>query len=296
MQIRFLTCDVFTETQFGGNQLAVVPDGSGLTGAQMQAIAREFNYSETTFVLPPKDPANTAHVRIFTPMAELPFAGHPNVGTAVILAQLGLTGDAETTIFEEGAGLVPIDLIRTPDGTVTGATLTAPVVPVIGPTVPTAPVVAAVGLAAGDVKTDRHGPVVVSAGVEFLFTELTDPAALARSRPGARGPDLEGLNMTGTFFYTASKDDGVDIRARMFAPEHNIPEDPATGSAAAALAGLLGSFETEDGAFTWIIDQGVEMGRPSRLTAKAFRENGRVVKVTVGGTAVPVAEGTLTLR
>lgn len=296
MQIRFLTCDVFTETQFGGNQLAVIPDGSGLTGAQMQAIAREFNYSETTFVLPPKDAANTAHVRIFTPMAELPFAGHPNVGTAVILAQLGLTGDAETITFEEGAGLVPIDLIRTAGGDVTGATLTAPVVPVIGPTVPTEPVVAAVGLDAEDVKTDRHGAVVVSAGVEFLFTELTDPGALARARPGARGPDLDGLNMTGTFFYTASEDDGVDIRARMFAPEHNIPEDPATGSAAAALAGLLGSFETADGAFSWIIDQGVEMGRPSRLTAKAFRENGKVVKVTVGGTAVPVAEGTLTLR
>ncbi|MFZ5609920.1 MAG: PhzF family phenazine biosynthesis protein [Pseudomonadota bacterium] len=291
MPIDYVTCDVFTHAPFGGNPLAVVLDAQGLRDDEMQAIAREFNYSETTFVLPPQNPSHAARVRIFTPVAELPFAGHPNVGTAVVLAQLGRLGDAEDVVFEEKAGLVPMHITR--DGArVVGATLTAPVAPQLGAEVAASEIAQALGLPTAAVSTRRHPPRLASAGVFFLIAELADLQALgaAQMPPSSFMSESES---TGLFLYAATAGE-ADFRARMFAPGHGVPEDPATGSAVAALAGLLGLLAEGEGTYAWTIDQGVEMGRPSRLNATATRDHGGVHKITVGGGAVVMMHGRIT--
>lgn len=285
MRYRFLTCDVFTDRRFGGNQLAVLPEAEGLSAAQMQAVAAEFNYSETTFVLPPADPTHLARLRIFTPKAEIPFAGHPTVGTALALVWLGRAPETGEIVLEEPAGSVPVRL--TPGS----AELTAPAAPEHGPMLPTAPLAAALGLDEGDVL-DRDGlPCVASAGTDFLFVELASRAALARARIAGNPPEPGGK---GVFLFTRQgTDPGFDLHARMFAPAFGIAEDPATGSAAAALAGFLaGRPNVADGWHGWRIAQGLEMGRPSRIKARALRQDGRVAEVRVGGKAVPVVEGT----
>src|SRR5205814_2688860 len=167
MRVPFQTVDVFTDRKFGGNPLAVIPDAQGLSGEQMQSIAAEFNLAETTFVLPPRDPAHTAQVRIFTPKSELPFAGHPNVGTAFVLARMGRT-TGDRLVFEEAAGLVPLDLTRE-NGTVVAARLAAPRPLTLGETVAPEIVTQAVGLRAGDIVGT---PVIASTGNNFLFAEL----------------------------------------------------------------------------------------------------------------------------
>src|SRR5260221_5987811 len=248
MQVDFVTVDVFTDRRFGGNPLAVVLNADGLAVAQMQAIAGEFNLSETTFVLPPKAPEHTAEVRIFTRKAELPFAGHPNVGTAFVLAGLGqvygrLTGDPLT--FEEKAGLVPLALLKQA-GAIVGARLTAPRPLSRGEDVAIDIVAAACGSAVDDIETRHHSPCVASCGTAFIFTELKTERALAAAQPRseifARHFPVDGA--TGIHLYLPDGKGGVDIRARMFAPLHGVPEDPATGSANVALVGLLASRHT----------------------------------------------------
>ena len=292
MRYRYFICDVFTEARFGGNQLAVLPDAQGLTTDQMQQIAREFNFSETTFVLPP-EAGNTRRVRIFTPSVEIPFAGHPNVGTAFVLATDGAFGSIDSSIevtFEEGAGLVPIVIRgRKP----MWCELAAPSDLSLGKTLPTDAVAAAVSLAADDIVGETHAPQVASVGLPFIFAELRDRGALERARP-----DLDKLNelrshgvMPDVHLYLHS-DDEFDIRSRMFAPLDGVPEDPATGSANCALAGLLSHYdEASDGSFRWRIAQGVEMGRPSLLEARAEKSGGVVVGCWVGGASVLVSEG-----
>ncbi|WP_315833449.1 PhzF family phenazine biosynthesis protein [Bradyrhizobium prioriisuperbiae] len=298
--LNFTTLDVFTTDQFKGNPLAVVRDAVGLSTAQMQAIAAEFNLSETTFVLPPRDPANTAEVRIFTPRAEMPFAGHPNVGTAFVLGRAGescgrpIAGDR--LIFEEKAGLVPIDLIR--DGaTVAGAQLAAPQTLTIGKEIAPLAIAEACALPLEAIELANHRPCVASCGAGFMFAEVRDLAALAAATPRidafhrhvTTGP-------TGVFLYVRVGDGDVDIRCRMFAPRHGIHEDPATGSANVALAGLLAQLRPEaDLALSLTIIQGVEMGRPSRLEAQAIKQDGRVTQTSIGGRCVPVMTGTLQL-
>jgi trans-2,3-dihydro-3-hydroxyanthranilate isomerase len=293
MRYRFVTCDVFTDRRFGGNQLAVLPEAEGLSPAQMQSIAAEFNYSETTFVLPPTEPAHLARVWIFTPKAEIPFAGHPTVGTALALAWLGHAPAEGEIVLEEGAGPVPVRITADGQGGAVAAEFAAPVAPSHGPATPAEPIAAALGLSTADLVTDGGLPCVASCGTPFLVVELASRGALARARLDAAAGLPDGGN--GVFlFIREAGDASADFRARMFAPKHGIPEDPATGSAAAAFAGFLGGRpELADGWRRWRIAQGLEMGRPSLIEASAHRRGGRVVEVRVGGKAVPVAEGTI---
>jgi trans-2,3-dihydro-3-hydroxyanthranilate isomerase len=293
MRYRYLTCDVFTDRRFGGNQLAVVPDAEGLDTSRMQRLAAEFNYSETTFVLPPRDPANLARVRIFTPRAEMPFAGHPTVGTALALGWLGRLPPAGGFVFEMEAGLVPVTV---GDGTggAPRAEFAAPRRPWSGPALAPGAVAGALGLEPGDLVADNGLPCAASCGAPFLIVELAGLASLARARV-ATTAGLPEVAAEGVFLFTRDGADGeAELRARMFAPAHGIPEDPATGSAAAALAGFLaGRPGLADGWHAWRIAQGVEMGRPSQIATRARREAGEVVDVRVAGGAVPVAEGTV---
>ena len=298
MRYRYYTCDVFTETRFGGNPLAVLPQADGLTQQQMQQIAREFNFSETTFVFPPKA-GQTRHVRIFTPAREIPFAGHPNVGTAFVLASTGALGEIRSSLtvtFEEEAGLVPIT-VYAEQGKVVRCELAAPQVVSVGRSIAPELVAAAVSLTSADIVTATHPPQVASVGLPFLITELKDRSALERARADASafGALLAEDIRPSLHFYTHAKD-GFDLRARMFAPLSGVPEDPATGSANCALAGLLAHCAAQaSGSFTWRIAQGVEMGRPSTLIARAEKKAGVVQTTWVGGAAVLVSEGTLHL-
>ena len=300
----YVTVDVFSERAFAGNPLAVVTDARGLGPEQMQAIAAEFGYSETTFVLPPEDPAHTAHVRIFTPRREIPFAGHPNVGTAFVVGRLAERSGrplGSTLLFEEGAGLVPVDLLRDGAGGVTGAVLTAPQPLTLGRTVPAGVVAECVGLPPGAVLTDRHEPVVASVGLPFVVAEVAIDAI------GAARPDLAAFTAavrhhpsdTGwfsLFLYArvAPPADGADLRARMFSPLGGIMEDPATGSANGALIASLTHLEPgPDARLALEVRQGVEMGRPSLLSLSAEKRADVVTRVRVGGRCAPVTEGTL---
>jgi len=293
----FVTVDVFTETRFGGNPLAVVPDAAGLTDAQMQAIAREFNLSETTFVLPPDNPMHHARVRIFTPATELPFAGHPNVGTGFVLATRD-PDPPEHYTFEERAGLVRVHVLRDADRVITGARVAAPVPLSLGATVPVGVVAACAGLRDDDVVVVGHHPVVASVGTEFVIAELAGLDALSRASPDigafrSAASSVPGMQLRFALHLYARTPDG--LRARMFAPLGGVLEDPATGSANAALAALLTHLDPGDDINRqYHIEQGVEMGRPSVILAGG-RKTGGAVTATVAGGCVPVMKGTLTV-
>jgi trans-2,3-dihydro-3-hydroxyanthranilate isomerase len=296
MQLAFVTVDVFTDRRFGGNPLAVVPDAAGLGTAQMQAIANEFNLSETTFVLPPKDPAHSAEVRIFTPKFELPFAGHPNVGTAFVVGRHGHPHDP--LVFEEKAGLVPVALLRE-GGSIVGARLTAPQPLAVGGEIAVETVAAACSLTIDDIEARNHKPCVAGCGTRFMFAEVKTRQALERAQPRgdifAASFPIEGT--TGIHLYWRDGADGIDVRTRMFAPLHGVPEDPATGSANVALVGLLASLRPErDFSLHIRIAQGVEMGRPSLLEASAEKRGGAVTETRIGGRCVPVMSGTIEVR
>ena len=301
MKLNFVTVDVFTGTQFAGNPLGVVLNAKGLTGGQMQAIAAEFNLAETTFVLPPKDPANTAEVRIFTPRYEMPFAGHPNVGTAFALARAGTSYgravDGKSVTFEEKAGIVPISLLKDAE-TVTGARLASPQLLTVGAEISAELIASACALSVDDIETKNHRPIIASCGAPFVLAELKDRARLAAAsaRSDVFTREISRLPVTSIFIYAQVAEDGLDIRARMFAPHHGIPEDPATGSANVALIGLLAKLRGEsDLRISRTIAQGVEMGRPSLLQAEAEKHNGIVTATYIGGRCVPVMSGTLEL-
>jgi trans-2,3-dihydro-3-hydroxyanthranilate isomerase len=293
MRYRYYICDVFTDTRFGGNQLAVLPEAQGLSDRQMQQVAREFNFSESAFVLP-AERGHARRVRIFTPTAEVPFAGHPNIGTAFVLATMGALGPIDSSItvtFEEKAGQVPITIHRRQE--TLWCQLSAPERLSLGKTVAAEVLASAVSLAPEDVVITTHQPQVASVGLPFLVTELRDRSALARARVNGQGFDAlvaRGV-VPDVHLYTRSGDE-FDIRARMFAPFDGVPEDPATGSANCALAGLLSHYgPATDGTTSWRIAQGVEMGRPSVLEASAEKRGGVVVATRVGGASVLVSEG-----
>jgi trans-2,3-dihydro-3-hydroxyanthranilate isomerase len=284
----FVTVDVFTDTRFGGNPLAVFPDARGMSDADMQALAAEFNLSETTFVLPPADPANTARVRIFNRRAEMPFAGHPNVGTGWVLAKQGRAKDGKLR-FEEIAGLVEIEA----GGTIT---IAAPQPLSLGPEMPVELVAACAGLAPGEVLTTAHRPVSASVGNSFVIAEVTGEALtratpdIGQFREAAKSYTAMGPNRLPLYLYAH---DGERIRTRMFSPLSGTVEDPATGSAATPLAALLLSLSPA-AVGTYDIVQGVEMGRPSRLSCSAHRAADGI-RAKVGGGCVPVLEGTVEL-
>jgi trans-2,3-dihydro-3-hydroxyanthranilate isomerase len=302
MKYQYYICDVFTETRFGGNQLAVLPKAEGLTPDQMQQIAREFNFSESTFVFP-ASAGHTRRVRIFTPASEIPFAGHPNVGTAFVLASVGELGEIKsphTVVFEEDAGLVSVT-IHAAEGRIASCELAAPQPLSFGKTVEPDVVASAVSVKRDDIVTDTHAPQICSVGLPFVFTELRDRAALERARINMSGfetlRDL-GVNPQLYFYVRANESEqdrhGFDIRARMFAPLSGVSEDPATGSANCALGGLLAHHEqVTSGMLSWRIAQGVEMGRPSTLVARAEKKEGEVTGTWIGGAAVLVSEGTI---
>ena len=295
MRLRYFTCDVFTDTRFGGNQLAVLPEAESLSDEQMRQVAREFAYSETTFVLPPRA-GHDRRVRIFTPGGEVPFAGHPNIGTAFVLATMGALGPLEEpreVVFEEEAGLVPV-AVRRLSGDRIWCELTAPQALTLGATVPMASAAAAACLTEADIVTTAHAPLVASVGLPFVMAELTGREALARARPDLAVFEAlvaGGMEEPMLHLYVRSGDE-FDIRARMFSPLDGIPEDAATGSANCALAGLLAHLDgAVDAELTWRIAQGVEMGRPSVLEARAEKRAGAVERVRIGGESVLVCEG-----
>jgi trans-2,3-dihydro-3-hydroxyanthranilate isomerase len=294
MQLTYHTVDVFTRTRFGGNPLAVVLDADVLTTEQMQAVAREFNYSETSFVRRPADDRHTAEVRIFTPTIEVPFAGHPNVGTAYVLASLEEADRSEEFVFEETAGLVRARVVCD-QGRVDEIQLTAPQKLSVGRTFETEDVAECLSLAATDIATGLHPPRIVSVGLPFVVAEIASREALARAKPKeeafARILPADGLDAIYLYCRALDERDGsVDFTARMFAPFDGLPEDPATGSATAATCALIASLErTPDRRFQ--IVQGIDMGRPSLLMAEVHSDG----TVHIGGSCVSVMTGTLTV-
>ena len=300
---RYHILDVFTEQPLAGNPLAVVLDGEGLTSEQMQAIAREFNLSETVFVQEPRDPVNTAAVRIFTPASELPFAGHPTVGTAALIAQTRagdlLSGRDIAVVLEEGVGPVHCT-VRARKGRALRASFQLPRLPEeAGIAPPRDAIAAALGLAPEDIGFDRHAPSVFSAGVLFTFAPLASLDAMRRARPQ---PELferafAGLGRGAVWLYTRETEQETShVHARMFAPKLGVAEDPATGSALAAFAGVAMRFERpEDGEHLLIVEQGFEMGRPSLMTLEMGVRGGRLAGASIGGGVVSVMQGTLDL-
>jgi len=299
MRLRFFTLDVFTTRRFAGNPLAVVLGADKLDGATMQTIAREFNLSETVFALEPRDPVNTARLRIFTPLRELPFAGHPTIGAAVLLALQRapdmLARNGVVIALEEEIGLVRCEVVKDASGAVL-ARFAAPRLPVRGERTPDVePLALALGLSAEDIGFGRHIPSSFSAGVELLFVPIRSRAALDRARPDfAAFPAIMG-EAVGAYLYTSeTAEPSSAVSARMFANGVGIGEDPATGAAAAAFAGVAHAFEApEDGEHEFVIEQGYAMGRPSRIVLGSRIEAGRLAAVSVAGHAVEVQRGEL---
>ena len=277
--VDYLVYDVFTDTPFGGNQLAVFPNASALPEDQLQSITAEFNFSEVTFVYPPKDPAHTARVRIFTPTSEVPFAGHPTIGTAIALHNLGIIGDM---MLELGVGPLPCTF----EGDKAAFKTSVPLETLATPD--PALVAAALGLSSEQIRLDVHVPTQCSLGLPFVIAQLVDRAALTACRPVTdkirEGAQKHPAGMDFAIFAYVTGPDHID--ARMFAPLDNIPEDPATGSASAALGALLfGTYGTQQ---SLSIAQGEDMGRTSQIGVVAD-ETG----VTVSGHAVQTMRGTL---
>jgi len=297
MKRHFYTLDVFTERPLAGNALAVVLDGGGLDASRMQAIAREFNLSETTFLLEPGDPVNTAALRIFTPARELPFAGHPTIGSAIMVAVTRapemLDRDDLQIVLEEAVGPVRCDVRRKGDAYF--ASFALPTLPFTLPDTPsTADAAAALGLALSDIGFDRHRLSRYSCGTPYTFVPIAGLEAIAQA-----APDIARFRQTfgemGVFLYTRQTVNAENaVHARMFAPQFGIIEDPATGSAAAAFAGVAREFEApEDGMHAITIEQGFEMGRPSFIHLTMEIAGGRLIAGEIGGSAVIISQGTI---
>ncbi|HEV2574177.1 PhzF family phenazine biosynthesis protein [Methylocella sp. CPCC 101449] len=301
MRRKFQTLDVFTERRFGGNPLAVVIDSEGLSGDDMQRIAREFNLSETIFLLEARDPVNTARVRIFTPGAELPFAGHPTIGAAVAIGLMKAPRLIQVQdvglVIEEEIGAVSCT-VRQRKGRQAEAEFILPHLPQrLGDTGTVAEVAQALSLDESDIGFDDHQTGVWSAGVALSFIPVASLAAVARARVNLAHWDaaFPGEGGFGALLYTKQvSDEGHHVHARMFAPKLGIAEDPATGSAAAAFAGVCMAYEKpEDGEHLIVIEQGYEMGRPSQIMLKLSVVDGVLQSAAIGGAAVPVMEGTI---
>ncbi|MBL9052610.1 MAG: PhzF family phenazine biosynthesis protein [Tabrizicola sp.] len=295
--LTFHTCDVFTETRFAGNPLAIVLGADDLTPAQMQTLAREFNLSETIFVQAPANPAHTARVRIFFPTAEIPFAGHPTIGCAIHLANAMGDGDFDRNlVLEEEAGLVPVRVWRR--GRTTRAEFVAPVIPhgvTAAKLAPVAQIAAALDLRAEEIGFPNHHPGVWQGGPRFMYVPVVSLEALARARPmePAWSGVIRAAGVDSIYLYTPGQD--CDFRARMYSPTAGIPEDPATGSASAILAAqLLASGALGEGENRVALHQGFEMGRPSVIGLTIQVAGGALQQVRIAGCAVPVSQGRIT--
>jgi len=299
LELPYWIADVFTDRALSGNPLAVFPDAPELSDARMQAIARELNLSETVFVRPARNAMHSCALRIFTPGTELPFAGHPTVGTALVLATLDKlpnsvrSGATLSLIFEEGVGPIPVT-VRLDGQRPVFAQFTAARVPELAPAATPAQLAAMLSLDAADIGATLDGreltPAVASCGVPFTCVPLRSLDALARARLNVAAVSAHQQ------FYLYVPTGDVDFRARMFANDFGIAEDPATGSAAAALTGVLAAHELRTtGTLQWRITQGVEMGRPSLIEIEADKLAGKVTATRVGGSAVIVGRGQLAL-
>ncbi|MFT4715874.1 MAG: trans-2,3-dihydro-3-hydroxyanthranilate isomerase [Paracoccaceae bacterium] len=286
---KFQVFDVFTKSPFGGNQLAVILDASDLAERNLQAIAREFNFSETTFVFPPIDSKNNARVRIFTPTSEIPFAGHPTIGTAIAIAQM--TGETKL-VLELAVGPIEcqVDL-----GKSSSARFTTKVPLMNFGEVEVKDIASCLGLDTSAVLSTTHSPQIASVGLPFALVELASDAELSKAMPVtdkfqiAETRYANGIDMFAIFAYVKH---GNDVNARMFAPLNNIPEDPATGSAAAALGAFISGIKQQSMEFS--INQGVDMGRPSRINVATEFSNGACNSVSISGSAVQTMRGELT--
>jgi len=296
MLLRFFTLDVFTDIRFAGNPLAVVLDAEALDTATMQAIAREFNYPETVFVHAASDPAHRARVRIFTPARELPFAGHPTVGTAVLLGHIDGGADAREIVLEEGIG--PVRCTIEPfDGGRGRARFALPQLPAETGTAPdNAVIAAALGLSPGDIGYADMRAAIWSAGLPLTFVPVASLAAVRNCRPDPARMSATLGDGPVYLFCAETAEAGHDFHARMFAPALGVPEDPATGAAAAAFMGLLAKHGgLRDGDHAYTVEQGYEMGRPSLIRIALVMRDKKLVSASVGGNAVIVTEGKLSL-
>lgn len=303
MQRQFYTLDVFTPAAFAGNPLAVVLGADGLSAAQMQTVAREFNLIETVFVLEPRDPVNTARVRIFTPTRELPFAGHPTVGAAALIGHLRapelIARQDISVVLEEQAGDVSCS-VRHAKGKPLSASFDLPVAPApAGEPASNEKIAAALGLPAADIGFDAHVPSVFSAGLPYHCVPLSGLAAMARIKPQAAlwaEVFASGGHDSAYVYCRETAEAGHHFHARMFFPLAALVEDPATGSAAAALAGAIMRFgKPADGAHSLVLEQGYEMGRPSQIVLGLEVENGELTGASIGGATVIVTQGTIFL-
>ena len=294
MRRRFVTLDVFTAKRFAGNPLAVVLEPAGLDDAAMQTVAREFNFPETVFVFPPKDAENRASLRIFTPARELPFAGHPTVGTAVLLGRIDGVTAARSFVMEEKIGPVPCRV--EPTGADSGrAQFDLPRLPEqVGAVGDNAAIAAALSIAPDDIGFEGFTPALWSAGNPFAMVPLNSLDAIRRCRAveaqwsSAFGTDAHNA----AFMFCRQTEEGNDFHARMFAPRYGIAEDPATGSAVAAFAGPLAA-SLADGEHAVRIEQGYEMGRPSLIELMLTVRDGKPAAAAIAGSAVVVMEGVI---
>ena len=297
--VHYFTLDVFTDQRFGGNPLAVILDARELTSAQMLQVTREFNYSESTFVLPAETPDTTKRVRIFTPGGEVPFAGHPTVGTAIALVFSGdvpATGDSVRVVLGENVGPVPVT-VRLTGGVPTWAQLSTAMMPIEQPPMDRAVVAEMLGLTLADLMTaDAYAPTDTSCGLPFLIVPLTSRDAVSRARivDAVFARTLRGSDCTMVMVFTMVDDvPGVDVHCRVYCPVDGVPEDPATGSANAALGGYLAARTPRTGTLRWVSQQGIEMGRPSKLEIEVDKTAAGIAAVRVGGNAVLMSEGRL---
>ena len=298
LDYQYFICDVFTTEKFGGNQLSVLTDSRGLSDEQMQNIAREFNFSETAFVFPPEE-GQHRKIRIYTPTSEVPFAGHPTIGAAFVLAESGDFGTINEPMkvaFEEEAGIVEVD-IRYDHNGILCCELEAPSQLAIGDFIPTHMVASSLSLREADIVTKTHSPQIASVGLPFIFVEVPSLPVLQQAEINmSKFHELLNRGFESYIHVYCQNTGDFDIRARMFAPTDGVPEDPATGSANCALIGLLAYYDNRD-TFkkSWRISQGIEMGRPSILQGRTQKENGQVLNTWIGGNSVLISEGILKL-
>ncbi len=300
-RLKYVTVDVFTSQRFTGNPVAVILGADGIADEEMQAIAAEFRYSETAFLTAPTSACCAARLRIFTQKDELPFAGHPNIGAAYVVARLGTVFGrpiGKSLSFEQRAGVVSID-ITLQDGIPLGATLLAPEPYRRLVEVDPAVVAACVGLEDEDIVSQQHRPIIASIGLPILLTEVRDLESLGRCRPipeqFARHFPRSGANSIHLYTRTNSGNE-LQFRARHLSPLDGIWEDPATGSANAALVALLADLAPARTMQLQInVKQGVEMGRASALVATADKYAGKIHAVRIGGDCIQAMEGIISI-
>ncbi|MEM7069622.1 MAG: PhzF family phenazine biosynthesis protein [Pseudomonadota bacterium] len=300
MKRRFHTLDVFTDTPLAGNPLAVVHDSDGLDDAAMQAIAAEFNLSETVFVLPPENNNHLAKIRIFTPVHELPFAGHPTVGSAVVLSRLNDMPNGSELVLEENVG--PVKCVISDEGSNRLARFDLPKTSeLLEYGIDLDLLAGAIGVEVDEIGFDNHTVGIWDGGVPYMLVPLNSMAAVRDIKIDSVKlkkvePEINGIHANVYAYCRGGEADDTAFHARMFAPFQGIPEDPATGSAVASFSGQIAALELgENEPKTFIIEQGYEMGRPSQIYLDLENQDGKLIAAGITGAAVQISEGVLNI-